>query len=42
MKTDELKIMIQIIEDLGHKDVDLVLIEGRDGKQSFPQQKQRL
>ena len=32
MKTDELKIMIETAEALGHKNIDLVIIEqGRDG-----------
>ena len=32
MKTDELKIMIETAEALGHKNIDLVIVEqGRDG-----------
>ncbi len=37
MKTKELKTIIEAAEALGHNDIDLVLIDGRDGEESYPE-----
>ncbi len=37
MKTKELKILIEAAEALGHNDIDLVLIDGRYGEESYPE-----
>lgn len=42
MKTNELKILIQAAEDLGHKNIDLVLIDGRDGEESYPKARAKI
>lgn len=35
MKLKDLKIIIETLEQLGHKDVDLVYADGRDGEKSY-------
>jgi len=42
MKTKELKILIAAAEALGHTDIEIVLIDGRDGQEEYQEATARL